>query len=121
MAHYDAAFPSKYLKAGDLGESGAVVTISRMAVEPVGQNKEIKPVLYFAGKEKGMVLNKTNAKKIASLVGSADMDDWTGKTIRLYASETEFNGDTVECIRVKAAGATKAAETVPADDTDIPF
>lgn len=103
----DSAFPSNYLKASDLGEAQPVVTIDRIAVEAIGRNKEMKPVCYFKGKEKGLVLNKTNANKIAALTGSKDTDDWQGCQIRIYATETEFAGETVECIRVKAAAAQK--------------
>ncbi len=124
----DSAFPSTYLKASDLGDQMPVVTIDRVEVEPVGRDKEMKPVVYFKGKEKGVVLNKTNSRKIAELTGSKDTDDWTGCQIRLYATETEFGGEMVECIRVKAAGSAAVRqpkpEPMPAsvmDDSDIPF
>lgn len=127
----DSAFPSNYLKASDLGDKSPVVTIDRVEVEPIGRDKEIKPVIYFAGKEKGLVLNKTNAKKIAELTGSKDTEDWHGCQIRIYASQTEFAGDMVECVRVKAVGvaAQKAApKPAPApepvadvEDDEIPF
>lgn len=99
----DSAFPSAYLKASDLGAAAPVVTIDRVDVEPVGRDKEMKPVVYFRGKEKGVVLNKTNSNMIATLTGSRDTDDWIGCQIRLYATTTEFGGETVECIRVKGA------------------
>lgn len=122
----DSAFPSNYLKASDLGDKSPVVTIDRIEVEPIGRDKEIKPVIYFQGKEKGLVLNKTNAKKIAELTGSKDTDDWAGCQVRIYATETEFGGETVECIRIKAAGTPAKAKAVPAAvvdvaDDEIPF
>lgn len=124
----DSAFPSNYLKASDLGDAQPTVTIERIEVEPIGRNKEIKPVLYFAGKEKGLVLNKTNAKKIAELTGSKDTDDWSGCQVRIYATETEFGGETVECIRVKAAGKAVKPKSKPVEeeleeltDESIPF
>jgi hypothetical protein len=123
----DNAFPSNYLKASDLGDNQPVVTIDRIEIEAVGRDKEMKPVVYFRGKEKGLVLNKTNGRKIAELVGSKDTDDWSGCQIRIYATETEFGGETVECIRVKAAGAKVTQPKpvpVPAEnelDDPIPF
>jgi hypothetical protein len=98
------AFPSNYIKASDLGTAQPVVTIERVEYEEVGKTKDQKPVLYFAGKSKGLVLNKTNARKIIELLGSAVTEEWTGQRIRLFATTTEFAGETVECIRVKAAG-----------------
>ena len=121
----DNAFPSNYLKASDLGDAQPVVTIDRIEVEAVGRDKEMKPVIYFKGKEKGFVLNKTNGRKIAELTGSKDTDDWSGCRIKIYATETEFGGETVECIRVKAASAEKpkpkAVETEDVIDDPIPF
>src|SRR5262245_42864479 len=121
----DSAFPSNYLKASDIGDKSPVVTIARIEVEPIGRNKEMKPVLYFQGKDKGLVLNKTNARKVAELVGSKDTDDWAGCQIRLYATETEFAGENVECIRIKGAGSVAAPKPKPAvaevAEEDIPF
>jgi hypothetical protein len=122
----DSAFPSNYLKASDLGDKSPVVTIDRIEVEPIGRDKEMKPVVYFQGKEKGFVLNKTNAKKIAELTGSKDTDDWHGCQVRIYATETEFAGETVECIRVKAAASAQKVKPQPVaavsdDDEAIPF
>ena len=123
----DSAFPSHYLKASDLGDKSSVVTIDRIEVEPIGRDKEMKPVLYFQGKDKGLVLNKTNAKKIAEVTGSKDTDDWAGCQIRIYATETEFAGESVECIRVKGAAAQtakpkpKAAPVEDLEEDQIPF
>lgn len=103
MANINDAFPSNYLKASDLKGTQPVVTIDRVEFEPVGRQKEMKPVIYFVGKEKGVVLNKTNSAKITGLVGSGETDDWHGCQIRLFATMVEFAGDQVEAIRVKAA------------------
>ena len=105
------AFPSNYLKASDLGNAQPVVTIARVDMEPVGREKEMKPVVYFAGKQKGIVLNKTNSKKIAELAGSFDTDDWIGVAVRLYATDVEFQGETVEAIRMKAPQTAKPKAT----------
>lgn len=128
MSNINDAFPSNYIKASDLKGGQPAVVIERIAFEPVGQKKEMKPILYFEGKEKGLVLNKTNAKNITGLVGSAETEDWLGFSVRLYATNVEFQGDTVEAIRVKAApvGAGRKAPSPPPDpepltDDDIPF
>lgn len=131
MANINDAFPSNYLKASDLGGSSPIVTIDRVEFEPVGREKEMKAVLYFEGKDKGMVLNKTNAKNISGLVGSFETEDWSGFRIKLYATNVEFQGETVEAIRVKAAGpangngARQSAPPPPppagVTDDDIPF
>ncbi len=98
------AFPSKYLKATDLAGAEPIVTIDRVDYEPVGRDREMKPVLYFVGKAKGIVLNKTNANKLIELTHSAITEEWRGTRIRLYASEATFGGDTYDVVRVKGAG-----------------
>ena len=95
-----AAFPSKYLKADDLGTNRPIVTIDRVTLEDVGGDGEHRPVIRFAGKDKALVCNRTNANIITEVLGSDDTDDWEGKQIRLYATKTEFQGKRVPCIRV---------------------
>jgi hypothetical protein len=125
MPSIDSVFPSHYLKASDLNNASPTVTIDRLEIEPIGRDREMKPVLYFQGKEKGLVLNKTNASKIAQLLGSKDTDDWSGSKIKLYATEAEFGGETFEAIRIKAAGtdkpAPKPAEPAFVPEGDVPF
>ncbi len=119
------AFPSKYLKAGDLPDEGSQpFTIEKIAIEEIGRDKDKKPVIYFDEIHKGLVLNKTNGRTIAGIVGSEDFDEWTGKVISLYRAEVEFQGEMVESIRVKLkAPKVKKGEptsTEPKED-EIPF
>ena len=92
------AFPSKWLKASDLRGRSIVLKMDRIELEKL--DKETKPVVYFVGKEKGLVLNKTNSNRIAEAYGD-DTDDWQDQFIELYPTEVEFQGDTVEAIRVR--------------------
>jgi hypothetical protein len=112
----NSAFPSKYLKASDLGGRTVTVTVKDVKMEQVGQSRDIKPVVYFEGKEKGLVLNKTNSNKIANIAGSGETDDWTGTQIQIYPTETEFSGETVDCIRVRPVrGPRQLSTAAPAE------
>ena len=104
-----SAFPSKYLKAGDLTED-RILVIDRYEIEDIGSGNdaEEKPILYFRGEKKGLVLNKTNSNIITKLYGD-EMNDWIGKPIILYAAEVEFQGDIVPAIRVRAKKPEAAA------------
>jgi len=93
------AFPSNYLKASDLQSRNVLVKIDRAEYEMIGQDK--KMVLYFQGKEKGMVCNKTNANNIAHLYGE-ETDDWHGHEIVLFEAMVDYQGKTVPAIRVRA-------------------
>lgn len=94
-------FPSNYISAADLEGQDRNVRINKIVKsEEVGQKKDKKPVLYFDGITKGMVLNKTNGKRIAKLYGN-ETDAWIGKAITLYPSECDFGDETVPCVRVR--------------------
>ena len=103
MPNINDAFPSNYLKASDLKGAQPVVALDRVEYEQVGRSRETKPILYFIGKEKGLVLNKTNANKLIELCGSPVTEDWHGHKVTLFSTHVEFQGDTVEAIRIKAA------------------
>ena len=130
------AFPSKYLKASDIPEEGLTVIISKVEEEEVGRDKEVRPILYFQGEEKGIVLNKTNATNISKLYGY-ETDEWAGKKVQIGTAWVDFNGQSTEGIRIyppkRAAaaaspGASRSAKPQydernppPHGDDDIPF
>lgn len=91
-------FPSKYLKADDLRGREVRVTIARVEREKMGD--DVKPVVYFNGKEKGVVLNKTNGFAIANAYGD-ETNDWFGNDIILFSVMTEYGGKTAPAIRVR--------------------
>lgn len=94
------AFPTKYLKAADLKDQQVRVQMASIEMEDVGDD-EMKPVLYFVGKDKGLVVNKTNANNIAAAYGD-DTDDWMGQDLILYPTMVDFQGRSVAAIRVRA-------------------
>ncbi len=98
MASINDAFPSKYLKAADLKGKNALVTMDRTEFDMIGDDRRL--VLYFEGKEKGVVLNKTNASIIADEYGD-DTDEWKGQQIILFEAMVDFKGKTVQAIRVR--------------------
>lgn len=133
MANINDEFPSKYLKASDLKRQHVMVTIDRLEHEVI--NNERKLILYFEGKEKGIVLNKTNARNIADAYGE-EMDDWSGQKIILFEAMVDFQGKTVPAIRIRRplASDKKGKQPKPApmqdnlenpaegmNDQDVPF
>lgn len=105
MPNINDVFPSKFLKAHELNGAQPIVTIERVEFEPVGRDREMKAVVYFAGKSKGVVLNKTNATKIIEISGSSITEEWPGTRVRLYTTEATFGGETYDVVRIKAPGA----------------
>jgi hypothetical protein len=92
-------FTSKYLKASDLQGRDVTVKMGRVEQEKVGD--DMKLVLYFQGKERGMIINKTNANSIADVYGG-ETNDWYGQAIILFEQMVDFQGKRVPGLRVRA-------------------
>lgn len=105
-------FPSKYLKAHELQNKEPVVTIAAVEFEAMGRAREVLPVLYFRGKQKGLKLNKTMASAISQIAGSGETEHWIGVAVQLYATSTDFGGQGYAVVRIKAP-ATRAPQTSP--------
>lgn len=104
----------KYIAGDSLVGKSVPMTISRIAMEEVeGQNgkKEEKLVMYFAESKKGMILNKTNAKRIGRLFGP-ETDDWQGNVIELYTEPVKAFGETHNALRVREAKAQAIANKI---------
>lgn len=136
MSHWRSYFDSKYLGNWDLPPGRDVpVTIARVEAGTLtaqGGRTDKKPIVYFVGKEKGLALNRTNAKCIASIYGN-DTSKWAGRPIALYVTTTSSPDGMVECIRVRPtppkrtrASATNGSPPPPdpepsiADDLPVP-
>lgn len=116
----NSAFATKYLKASDLQGRDVTVKMGRVEQEKVGDDQKL--ILYFQGKEKGMVLNKTNANSIADVYGS-ETGDWYGQTIILFEQMVDFQGKRVPGLRIRAPRQQAAPRSVVqrqpvADDYD---
>lgn len=124
-----------YLKAADLNGQDWELVITDWERKEMDQTdfdtgektKRWKVILGFAGEEKKLVLNKTNADAISAAYGD-HLDPWIGKTIVLYESVWKDK----PCLRVrtpkavkKVAGGGKPAqrydERNPPPDDSIPF
>jgi hypothetical protein len=112
-----AAFPSKYLKAADLQAKQVTVVMSHVTMETIGDDE--RPVLYFKGKDKGLVLNKTNANTIADAFGD-DTQDWRDGEIFLFETNVEFQGKTTAGIRCRVPPRKPDPKPTEIDD-EIPF
>lgn len=106
----EEAFPSKYLKAADLQGRSVVVKMATIRMEKVGDDQ--RPVLYFVGKEKGVVLNKSNKNSIVDMYG-AETDEWTGKPIELFTAYVDYQGKQTEAIRIRKPSSVIAGPSKP--------
>ena len=114
------AFPSNFLKADDLRNRRVRLTIECVEMEEVGAG-DSKPVVHFRGKDRGLVLNKTNATLIEEIAGTNEMDDWAGTVVVLYPTHVDFKGKRVPAIRVDDPTDGKPAPEAEKEGDDIPF
>jgi hypothetical protein len=89
---------SNFLKAADL-PAGKQVKVVIKSCELIQMDDKDKVNVHFEGKEKTLMLNKTNSGAISHVYG-ADTDGWTGKEIFLYSTKVDYAGQMVDAIRV---------------------
>lgn len=112
---------SKFMKASDLNGEDQIVTIKDVDFAEVGQDKQKKPVIFFKGIPKGMVLNKTNIQALEMATGESDTDDWAGKRVTLYEGETtDPSGKLVPCLRIKSKAPKDAKPAEAAKEVGKP-
>jgi hypothetical protein len=109
------AFPSHYVTAEDLNGREHNVVIDRVDRETFGDDPKPKPVVYFKGRDKGVVLNGTRWDSIVLATGREDSDEWAGCKIVLYPGRTPYKGKMVPCVAIKTSISSE-----PLDD-EAPF
>jgi hypothetical protein len=131
MPSYKAAFGS-FLKQEDLQGKSAKVVIESVNVEDVKDadsgKTEKKLVAHFLGKDKSLILNRTNCETLEEICGTDDYAAWAGRPVVLFVDPTvKFGGKTVGGLRIRAVGLAAAPPPPPpphepgSDDDSIPF
>ena len=94
----------KYLEGSMLVDKDDIkltVTGGRMETMENDGRKDEKLVIYFKETDKGLVMNKTNTKKLIAACGSDDTDDWRGATVFLYAESGNWFGKKGFAVRIR--------------------
>jgi len=80
-----------------------IVTIEKVIREQVQgpDGKKEECTVAYLKNQKPFILNSTNSKNIAKVVGSSYIEDWAGKSITLYVAKVKAFGETVEALRVR--------------------
>lgn len=103
--HYRKLVNPEFLGAYSLDDGKDIVlTIDYIKVETVtgtDGKKEDLPVCHWKENQKGMILNSTNMKMIAKVLGSNYIEDWSGKQIQIGIEKVKAFGDLVEALRVR--------------------
>lgn len=105
------AYPRRFAVADDIGSQTPTLPIARVTTEKVGPAD--KPVVWFFGARKGVVLSATLARQIAAIHGD-DTDGWTGKSVTLHTVPCRrMDGTRGLSIRARAPAAQPAAAPEP--------
>lgn len=79
-------FPRRFLHADDLKGQAFTLTITSVTFEEVTnfrKEKETKALVHFQGARKALLLNVTQARKIAEIAGSQQFAHWSGVEVML--------------------------------------
>ena len=93
-----------------------VLTIDYVRQEKVtgsdGKSEDL-PVCHWKEQQKPMILNSTNIKMIAKLLGSPYIEDWSGKKIQIGSERVKAFGDVVDALRVRKSLPKQTGTNVP--------
>ena len=94
----DDIYQGDSLRAADLKGQAHVVVIETVTRKDFDDGPKL--VLTFQGRKKSLICNKTNANRIAFAHGK-DTNGWIGREIELYPDLVDFQGKTVEAVRIR--------------------
>jgi hypothetical protein len=113
-------FRSRFLKASDLQGRTVEAVIESVIEEEIGEARESKAVIYFRGKQRGLVLNATNALTLQAVFGD-ETDSWGGKLVQIFAEPVLFQGKKVDGLRLRPATPAAPSPALVESFEDIPF
>lgn len=81
---------------------GTIKVVRNEIVTGDGGRKEECTVCYFTENIKPMILNKTNMKTIAKLLGTPFVEEWEGKKIQIYVDpKVKFGSEITGGLRIR--------------------
>lgn len=98
MPDYEEIYGGDFLAAKDL-KSKLEAEITQIDLQDFGDSQKL--IATLKGVDKKLVLNKTNAKRVAGIANTNDYTQWPGTKIMLYKIVTTFGKEEVDAIRVK--------------------
>lgn len=86
----------------DGSDKDLIVQIEKVITEDVKTDRgsESCKVMHLKG-QKPMILNTTNSRTIAQVLGSPYIEDWTGQSIILYVAKIKAFGESMDALRVR--------------------
>lgn len=106
MPSYKSAFGS-FLKQEDLQGKAVKAVIGSVGLDDVKDTDsgktEKKIVMHFVGKDKALILNRTNCESLEEICGTDDYGAWVGHAVVLFTDPSVmFGGKRVGGLRIRA-------------------
>jgi hypothetical protein len=105
QTHWKKMVNTNYIGAHDLAPGQelpiTIESISHEQVKNMDGKDEQCVVMRIKGAKKPMILNKTNMKIIAKLLGTPYIEEWIGHKIIIYVAKVRAFGEMTEALRVK--------------------
>lgn len=92
----------QYMAGDMIGQSAIALTIADVTMENMNSGKggqQTKPCLRFKERSKLMVLNKTNAKTLAGILGP-ETENWKGARVTITAPVVDAFGKSARSLRI---------------------
>jgi hypothetical protein len=96
---YDDFHSSRFISAADLAGTSHIVQIAKIEREQL-QDGKVKPAIYFAGRQKALLCNKTNWGTLGAALGK-DLNAWVGRSIELFAMPCQGPSGMTQGVRVR--------------------
>ena len=107
-ALYNRSYAGQYVTSVEI-DRPLTVRIASLTTETVESwQKGSKPkeclIMHFEGKDRGIVINKTNFKRLADLFGW-DTDDWVGQEVTIETAKVKAFGRIIDSIEIRKPNA----------------
>lgn len=101
---FDLLYPSRFVKAADLGGKDVTKTIRAVKVEELGEGdqKKGKVVVTFDDSKKQWVMPRTCGEALKLMFGR-ETNAWIGKRVTLFSKMVDSFGDEVPAVRVRGS------------------
>jgi len=101
--HWRKIAGKEYLVGEQLDGKDVTLTIKAVVQEELqnAKGKETKPVITFEKTDLKLVVNVTNMKSIARVLGTPYVEEWAGQEITLTPLKGTFFGEEQEVVRIK--------------------
>jgi hypothetical protein len=110
--NYDDFHASKFLGVSDLNGTSHIVQIERFSSEQT-QDGKVKPAVHFVGRQKALLVNKTNWGTLGAAFGK-DLNNWIGRSVELFAMPCQGPNGMTQGVRVRAITEPPAGAAAPA-------